>query len=198
MLLHIPEVLKPDQVAHARGLLEKSEWIDGKATAGHQSARFKNNEQVPEGHPVAKEIGDMILASLAKNQLFVTAALPLKVSPPLFNRYQGGQTYGVHVDSAIRSLPGSAQRLRTDLSATVFLAEPSEYEGGELSVEDTFGAHSVKLPAGHMVLYPSGSLHQVKPVTKGARWASFFFIQSMVREDAKRSLLLDLDISSSA
>ena len=195
MLLHIPEILKPEQVAHARALLEKADWTDGRATAGHQSARFKDNEQVPEGHPVAKEIGDMILASLAKNPLFVTAALPLRVSPPLFNRYQGGQTYGTHVDNAIRNLPGSSQRLRTDLSATVFLADPSEYEGGELSVEDTYGVQNIKLPAGHMVLYTSGSLHRVQPVTQGARWASFFFIQSMLRDDGERQLLLNLDLA---
>jgi PKHD-type hydroxylase len=195
MILQVPEVLKPEQVAHARKLLDNAEWVDGRVTAGHQSARFKDNQQVPENHPVAKQIGEMILAALGQHQLFITAALPLKVSPPLFNRYQGGQTYGTHVDNAVRTIPGTAHRMRTDLSATLFLADPGEYDGGELTIEDRFGVQTVKLPAGHMVLYPSGSLHQVKPVTRGARLASFFWIQSMVRHDAQRTLLLDLDLA---
>jgi PKHD-type hydroxylase len=195
MIFQVPDVLKPDQLAHARKLLEKAEWVDGKVTAGHQSTRFKNNQQVPENHPAAKEIGEMILAALGQNQFFITAALPSKVSPPLFNRYLVGETYGTHVDNAVRQIPGTAQRMRTDISATLFLAQPDEYDGGELMIEDTFGVHNVKLPAGHMVLYPSGSLHQVKPVTRGARLASFFWIQSMVREDSQRTLLLDLDLA---
>ena len=149
--------------------------------------------QLPEDHPTSRQLGDMILAALQRNSLFISAALPLRVFPPLFNRYQGGQSFGNHVDNAIRQAPGSPLRIRTDLSATLFLAEPSEYDGGELMVEDTYGVHSVKLPAGHLILYPSTSLHNVRPVTRGARVASFFWIQSMVRDDGERTLLFDLD-----
>ena len=192
MLLQIPDVLSAQQVAHARSRLDAAEWVDGRVTAGHQSVQVKDNQQLPQDHPVAREIGDMIGESLARNPLFLSAALPLRVFPPLFNRYQGGQSFGNHVDNAIRQASGGA-RLRTDLSATLFLAEPSEYDGGELLVEDTYGVHSVKLPAGHLVLYPSTSLHNVQAVTRGARIASFFWIQSMVRDDGKRTLLFDLD-----
>jgi PKHD-type hydroxylase len=192
MLLQIPDVLTAQQVAHARHRLDSANWVDGRVTAGHQSAQVKHNEQLSEDHPVAREIGDMIGAALTRNPLFLSAALPLRVFPPLFNRYQGGGSFGNHVDNAIRQAAGGA-RLRTDLSATLFLAEPSEYDGGELLVEDTYGVHSVKLPAGHLVLYPSTSLHNVQPVTRGARVASFFWIQSMVRDDGKRTLLFDLD-----
>jgi PKHD-type hydroxylase len=193
MLLQIRDVLTRDQVAHARQLLDAAEWVDGRVTAGHQSARAKDNTQLPEDHPTSRQLGDMILAALQRNPLFIAAALPLRVFPPLFNRYQGGQSFGNHVDSAIRQVTGGALRIRTDLSATLFLAEPSEYDGGELMVEDTYGVHSVKLPAGHLVLYPSTSLHNVRPVTRGARIASFFWIQSMVRDDGERTLLFDLD-----
>ena len=193
MLLHIPDVLTPEQVAHARQLLDAAEWVDGRGTAGHQSARAKDNMQLPEDHPVSRQLGDMVLTALNRNSLFISAALPLRVFPPLFNRYQGGQSFGNHVDNAIRQAPGTAMRIRTDLSATLFLAGPEEYEGGELMVEDTYGVHSVKLPAGHLVLYPSTSLHNVRPVTRGARIASFFWIQSMIRDDGERTLLFDLD-----
>lgn len=193
MLLQIPDVLTTEQVAHARRLLDEADWIDGCVTAGHQSVRVKDNRQLPEEHPVARQLGEMILAALGRHALFLSAALPLRVFPPLFNRYEGGQSFGNHVDNAIRQLTGSGARLRTDLSATLFLAEPEEYDGGELLVEDTYGVHSVKLQAGHMVLYPSTSLHNVRPVTRGARVASFFWIQSMIREDAERTLLFDLD-----
>src|SRR5215207_3384333 len=193
MLLHIPDVLTPEQVAQGRQMLDSAEWIDGRVTAGHQSARAKDNLQLPEDHPVARQLGDMILAALQRNSLFIAAALPLRVFPPLFNRYRGGQSFGSHVDNAIRQVSGTTLRLRTDLSATLFLAEPDEYDGGELLVEDTYGVHKVKLPAGHMVLYPSTSLHHVRPVTRGARVSSFFWIQSMVRDDGKRTLLFDLD-----
>ena len=172
MLLQIPDVLTRDQVEHARQLLDAAEWIDGRVTAGHQSARAKDNVQLPEDHPTSRRLGDIILAALQRNSLFISAALPLRVFPPLFNRYQGGQSFGNHVDNAIRQVPGSTMRIRTDLSATLFLADPSEYDGGELMVEDTYGVHSVKLPAGHLVLYPSTSLHNVRPVTRGARIAS--------------------------
>ena len=193
MLLHVPDVLSPDQVAEARRLLDSAEWVDGGVTAGHQSARTKDNMQVPEDHPVARQLGDSVLKALQRNGLFISAALPLKVFPPLFNRYQGGQAFGTHVDNAIRQVTGTPHRVRTDLSATLFLSEPSEYDGGELSVEDTYGVHSVKLPAGHLVLYPASSLHHVTPVSRGARVASFFWIQSMIRDDAARTLLFDLD-----
>jgi len=193
MLLQIPDVLTREQVVHARQLLDAAEWVDGKVTAGHQSALAKDNMQLPEDHPVARQLGDMILGALQRNPLFISAALPLRVFPPLFNRYQGGQSFGNHVDNAIRQVTGSAVRIRTDLSATLFLAEPGEYDGGELMVEDTYGVHSVKLPAGHLILYPSTSLHNVRPVTRGARVASFFWMQSMVRDDGERTLLFDLD-----
>ena len=192
MLLQIPDVLTQAQVAHARQLLDQTEWVDGRVTAGHQSARVKDNRQLPEDHPVARELGELIMTALGRNPLFLSAALPLRVFPPLFNRYGGGQSFGNHVDNAVRQATSGA-RLRTDLSATLFLAEPDEYDGGELVVEDTYGVHSVKLQAGHMVLYPSTSLHHVTPVTRGARVASFFWVQSMVREDGERTLLFDLD-----
>jgi PKHD-type hydroxylase len=193
VLLEIPGVLSAEQVATARQMLDAAAWVDGRVTAGHQSARAKDNMQLPEDHPTSRQLGDMILAALQRNSLFISAALPLRVFPPLFNRYQGGQSFGNHVDNAIRQVPGGGVRIRTDLSATVFLAAPEEYDGGELMVEDTYGVHSVKLPAGHMVLYPSTSLHNVRPVTRGARIASFFWIQSMVRDDGERTLLFDLD-----
>lgn len=195
MLLQIPDVLTAAQVAEARRMLDQAEWVDGRITAGHQSSRAKHNLQLPEGHPVAEQIGDVILTELQRNPLFVAAALPLRVFPPLFNRYQGGQSFGNHVDNAIRQISGSGHRIRTDLSATLFLSALEEYDGGELLVEDTYGVHSVKLPAGHLVLYPSTSLHRVQPVTRGARVASFFWIQSMVRDDAERTLLFDLDVA---
>jgi PKHD-type hydroxylase len=193
MVIQIPDVLSPEQVAHARRLLDTAEWVDGRVTTGYQSAGVKDNVQLPEDHPVARELGDLILTALQGNPLFVSAALPMRVYPPLFNRYAGGQAFGNHVDNAIRQIAGTPLRVRTDLSATLFLAEPEEYEGGELIVEDTYGVHAIKLPAGHMVLYPASSLHRVAPVTRGARIASFFWIQSMVRDDGDRTLLFDLD-----
>jgi PKHD-type hydroxylase len=193
MLLQIPDVISAEQVAQARQMLEASQWVDGRVTAGHQSAKAKHNLQLPEEHPVARQLGDMILGALQRNSLFIAAALPLRVFPPLFNKYEGGQSFGNHVDNAIRQVAGTGLRVRTDLSATLFLADPDEYDGGELLVEDTYGVHSVKLPAGHMVLYPSSSLHNVRAVTRGARIASFFWIQSMLRDDAERTLLFDLD-----
>ena len=194
MLITIPDVLTPEQVAEARGLLDSAEWVDGKVTAGHQSAKAKDNQQIPEDHPVAKQVGGMILKALGQNPLFLSAALPLRIFPPLFNRYTGGQAFGTHVDNAIRQFPGSSSRIRTDLSATLFFEEPENYEGGELCVEDTYGVHRVKLPAGSMILYPSTSLHHVTPVTSGSRLCSFFWLQSMIRDDGRRSLLLDLDV----
>ena len=193
MLLAIPEVLTSEQVAQARQILEQAEWVDGRVTAGHQSARAKDNLQIPENHPAAQQLGEMILSALGKNALFISAALPYRVFPPLFNRYQGGQSFGTHVDNAIRQIGNTGHRIRTDLSATLFFTHPDEYDGGELVIEDTYGTHGVKLPAGHMVLYPATSLHHVRPVTRGTRTCSFFWVQSMVRDDGQRTMLFDMD-----
>ena len=193
MLIQVPDVLTTEQVANARRLLNEAEWVDGRVTAGHQSAQAKDNLQIPEGHPAAREVGATILSALGQNPLFITAALPLHVFPPLFNRYSGGQSFGSHVDNSIRTVAGTSHRIRTDLSATLFLSAPDEYDGGELMIEDTYGVHSVKLAAGSLVLYPSTSLHHVRPVTRGARVCSFFWLQSMVRDDGDRTLLFDLD-----
>ncbi|WP_298726589.1 Fe2+-dependent dioxygenase [uncultured Ferrovibrio sp.] len=195
MMLRIPGVLTKQQVAQCRQIMDAAEWVDGNATSGYQSALAKNNMQLPEGSPAARQIGEVILDALERSPLFISAALPLKVFPPLFNRYGEGQTFGTHVDNSIRVAAGGDFRIRTDLSCTLFLAEPEEYDGGELIVEDTYGEHSVKLPAGDMVLYPSTSLHRVAPVTRGARVASFFWLQSMVRDDGQRTLLFQLDSS---
>ena len=193
MLLSIPNVLTPEQVRHCRDALAAASWVDGRATAGHQGAQVKDNRQLPENSPVAHQLGDLMLVALERHPLFISATLPARVYPPLFNRYEGGQHFGNHVDNAVRLLPGSGLKIRTDISATLFLSEPDEYEGGELLIEDTYGAHSVKLPAGDLVIYPSTSLHRVTPVTRGARIASFFWIQSMIRDDGQRTLLFDLD-----
>lgn len=195
MLLQIPDVLTPEQVAHCRRALAEANWVDGRVTAGHQSMRVKDNLQLPEDSPAAQQVGDLILAALERNPLFMGAALPAKVFPPLFNRYEGGQSFGTHVDNAIRQVKGTPHRVRTDLSATLFFTGPDEYEGGELVVEDLYGTHSVKLPPGHMVLYPSSSLHHVRPITGGSRVCSFFWIQSMIRDDGERTLLFDLDMA---
>ncbi len=193
MLLAIPDLLSSEQVAQARQILDRADWVDGRITAGHQSARTKDNMQLPEDHPAARQLGDTIVTALGQNALFIASALPQRVFPPLFNRYQGGQSFGTHVDNAIRQIAGTPHRIRTDLSATLFLSHPDEYEGGDLVVEDTYGTHGVKLPAGHLVLYPATSLHHVRPVTRGARVSSFFWIQSMIRDDGQRTLLFDLD-----
>ncbi len=195
MLVHVPGLLTAEQVTQARAKLSQAPWVDGRVTAGHQSARAKKNKQVPEDHPAARELGETILAALGRNSLFVAAALPKTVFPPLFNKYESDEAFGTHVDNAIRHLPGTPVRIRTDLSATLFLSDPHEYDGGELTVEDVYGFHQVKLPAGDLVLYPASSLHHVKPVTRGARVASFFWIQSMIRDDGKRSLLFDMDLA---
>ena len=169
--------------------------MDGRVTAGHQSALAKNNLQLPEDHATARQLGDVIIAALERNSMFMAAALPLKVFPPLFNRYGEGAAFGAHIDNAIRQVTGTPHRVRTDLSATLFFTAPEEYDGGELLVEDTYGVHNVKLPAGHLILYPASSLHHVRPVTRGERLASFFWVQSMVRDDAKRTMLFDLDLA---
>jgi len=193
MLLHIPGVLTADELATCRAALERADWADGRATAGYQSARAKHNQQLPEESEAAQRLGQLVLAALQRSPLFLSAALPLKVFPPLFNRYAEGQSFGSHVDNAIRPVRGTPHKVRTDLSATLFLSGPDEYEGGELVIDDTYGMHSVKLPAGDLVLYPASSLHLVRPVSRGARVASFFWIQSMVRDDGQRTLLYDLD-----
>ncbi len=195
MLIQIQDLLTAERVAACRKRLDDSTWIDGGVTAGHQSRLAKNNMQIGEDDPVAAELGDMILAALEQNPLFVSAALPRKIFPPLFNRYSGGQNFGTHVDNAIRQVSGTEHRVRTDLSATLFFSDPDEYEGGELVIEDNFGVQRVKLAAGSMILYPASSLHHVTPVTSGERVASFFWIQSMVRDDGERTLLFDLDSS---
>ena len=193
MMITIPDVLNREEVAQAREVLDAAEWVDGKVTAGYQAQTVKENLQLPEGHPAAVKLGEMVLAALARSPLFMSAALPLRVFPPMFNRYTGGGHFGTHVDTAIRAFASTGQRIRTDVSATLFLTAPDQYDGGELLVEDTYGLHSVKLPAGHMVLYPATSLHRVTPVTRGARVSSFFWIQSMIRTDGDRALLYDLD-----
>src|SRR5688572_952434 len=195
MLLHISDVLTTDQVSAFREELNRAEWIDGRVTAGHQSARAKDNMQLPEDSPASRRMGEEIVATLQRHPLFMAAALPLRVFPPLFNRYEGNQAFGSHVDNAVRQVTGTPHRVRTDVSATLFLSAPDDYDGGELVVEDTYGVHSVKLPAGHVVLYPASSLHHVRPVTRGTRLASFFWIQSMVRDDGARTLLFDLDLA---
>jgi PKHD-type hydroxylase len=193
MQVHIPQVLTAQEVAHCRAVLDRAQWVDGKVTAGHQSARAKNNLQIPESAPEARQLGAMILRALERNPLFMSAVLPDRVFPPLFNRYDAGMHFHAHIDNAVRQIPGSDLRVRTDVSATLFLSDPADYDGGELVIEDNFGTHRVKLPAGDMVVYPSSSLHRVEPITRGSRWASFFWIQSMVRDDAARTLLFDLD-----
>ena len=193
MLITIPDVLSATQVAHCRALLAGADWTDGRVSAGHQGRRVKDNRQLPENSQAAHDLGDLVLSALERNALFISAVLPAMVYPPMFNRYGAGQQFGAHVDNAVRLLPGSGRKIRTDVSATLFLAGPDEYEGGELLIEDTYGAHSVKLQAGHMIVYPSTSLHRVEPVRSGERVASFFWVQSMVRDDARRTLLFDMD-----
>jgi PKHD-type hydroxylase len=195
MLLHVPDVLTEAQVARCRDLMQRATWVDGRVTAGHQSAGAKENLQIAEGTPEAREMGDMILGALEATPLFVSAALPARVFPPLFNRYEPGMAFGAHVDNAIRQIPGTPFRVRTDLSVTLFLTRPEDYDGGELVVDDTYGTHSVKLAAGDLILYPATSLHRVNPVTRGVRLASFFWIQSMIRDDGQRALLFDLDMA---
>ena len=193
MMLHVPQVLTPEQVRHIRHVLDATDWVDGRQTVGDQGALVKRNRQLPEHSPVGVQLGEIILAALKKNPLFFSAALPHRYMPPLFNCYEGGEHYGLHVDGSIRGVPGSNHSLRTDVSCTLFLTEPEDYEGGELVAVDTYGTHEVKLPAGDLVLYPSTSLHRVEPVTRGARICSFFWVQSMIREAWKRTMLFELD-----
>lgn len=192
MLLHIPGVLSAEEVARFRQALAEAPWADGRATVGPQGAQVKRNEQLPADHPLAQELGQHIVRALSSHPQFVSAALPHRILPPLFNRYQGGGSYGLHVDGSVMAM-GNGQRLRSDVSTTLFLCDPEDYEGGELVVMDTYGAHEVKLPAGDLILYPSTSLHRVEPVTRGARTCAFFWTQSLVRDDGQRAALYELD-----
>jgi PKHD-type hydroxylase len=193
MLVKIENVLTKEEVAHCRSVLEGTQWVDGRVTAGAQSALAKHNLQAPENAPQARALGEIVLRALGTNAAFNSAAIPFRVFPPLFNRYDVGMKFGAHVDNAIRFIPGPNIRVRTDLSATLFLTPPEDYDGGELVIQDTYGEQSVKFPAGDMVLYPASSLHRVEPVTRGSRWASFFWIQSMVKDDGARGMLYQLD-----
>ena len=193
MLLHVPDVLTPDEVAGLRRRLDATDWVDGRATVGEQGAQVKRNRQLDEFSPVGHELGRVVLNALQAHALYMAAALPMRHMPPLFNRYEGGEHYGLHVDGAIRSVPGTTLQMRSDLSCTLFLASPGDYEGGELEIVDTYGTHEVKLPAGDLILYPSSSLHRVHPVTRGVRVASFFWVQSLVRDPARRQMLFELD-----
>ena len=193
MLVVVPDLLTKEELAQMRTTLRAADWVDGKITAGIQSAEAKSNLQVPETSPVARQLGETVLRALGRSALFNAAALPFRVFPPLFNRYDEGMKFDAHVDNAIRFVPGANVRIRTDISATLFLSEPSEYDGGELLVEDTYGAQRIKLPAGHLVLYPATSLHRVAPIKQGARIASFFWIQSMIKDDGQRRDLFELD-----
>jgi PKHD-type hydroxylase len=195
MLLRIPGVLGADEVKRVRARIDAAPWVDGNVTSGHQSAKAKVNLQLPEESAVAHECGELILAALARNALFFSAALPRQVYPPLFNRYAAGMGFGNHVDGAIRVHPPTSRRIRTDVSATLFLTPPEDYDGGELTIEDAYGTQTVKLPAGDLVLYPATSVHRVAPVTRGERVSSFFWIESMVRDDAQRALLFDMDMA---
>lgn len=193
MLVHVPEVLTPDEVAKCRDLMQRTAWDDGRLTAGDLSALVKDNQQVRYGTPEQKELVETVLRALGRNPLFITAALPLKIFPPMFSKYDAGQSFGTHVDNAIRNVPNTPHRVRTDVSATLFLAAPEEYEGGELVIEDVYAAQKVKLPAGHLILYPTSSVHHVRAITRGTRLAAVFWAQSMVRDDGQRTILFDLD-----
>ena len=193
MMLHVPGVLTHEQVRDMRAALDAADWVDGRQTVGEQGAKVKQNRQLPALSPIGVALGRTILDALAKNPVFFAAALPLRFVPPLFNRYEGGENYGLHIDGSVRSVPGTDQQMRTDLSCTLFLCDPESYEGGELEVVDTYGTHEVKLPAGDLILYPSSSLHRVHPVRSGARICSFFWVQSLVRDAQRRTMLFELD-----
>lgn len=198
MLIHIPGVLDREQVAAMRRALDAAEWVDGRETVGPQGAQVKRNLQLAEDSPLRRKLGAQVLAALARNPLYFAAVLPLRTLPPRFNRYEGGGEYGFHVDGSVMTMaaaPGQAASLRSDVSCTLFLTEPDEYDGGELVIDDTYGQHEVKLPAGDLIVYPSSSLHRVAPVTRGARLAAFFWVQSLVRDQQKRQMLLELDTS---
>ena len=193
MLIEIPQILSQDEVATIRRVIDAADMVDGRATAGELAAQAKHNLQLPEGSAAARQAGDIILRALGSNPLFNSAALPYRVLPPLFNRYDAGMKFDAHVDGAVRAVPGAGIRMRADLSSTLFLTPPEDYDGGELVIEDSYGTHAVKLPAGHMILYPASSLHRVNAITRGSRWSSFFWTQSMIKDDGLRGLLYDLD-----
>jgi PKHD-type hydroxylase len=195
MMIHVPDVLTSDEIAEIRRVIDGADWVDGNVTSGPQAALAKRNRQLPEDSRAAMRAGEIVLGALGRNALFMAAALPAKVWPPLFNRYGPGERFATHVDNAVRLKRGSVERLRSDLSGTLFLCDPDGYDGGELTVEDTYGAHAVKLPAGDLIVYPASSLHHVTPVTSGERVASFFWVQSMIRDDARRRLLFDIDVA---
>jgi PKHD-type hydroxylase len=195
MMLHIPNVLTPEQVARCKDVMVKAAWVDGNVTAGHQAGKVKKNLQLPEDSAEARELGDMVRGAVMRHPMFMSAVLPLQVYPPMFNRYDGGMTFGSHIDNSIRTHPHQPVRIRTDVSSTLFISAPEDYDGGELVVEDTYGSHSVKLPAGDLVIYPATSLHHVTPITRGSRIASFFWTQSMIRDEGQRALLFDLDMA---
>ena len=193
MLLVIPDLLSPEQTRQCRDALAQADWVDGRGTAGHAALKAKHNLQLAADHPLARQLGDLILEALTASPVFMSAALPLRVLPPRFNRYEGGGNYGFHIDNSVMNVPGAALRIRTDISSTLFFSDPDEYDGGELVIQDTYGEQRIKLPAGDLVVYPGTSLHQVTPVARGARLASFFWTQSLVRDDAQRSLLYQMD-----
>lgn len=193
MLLEIPGVLPTQEVRQFRDALQNATWHDGRLTAGHVAIHAKNNRQLAHEDPLAVRLGELILQRLGGNPRFMAAALPLRVLPPRFNRYTGGESYGFHIDNGVFSVPGTPFRIRSDLSATLFLSDPDDYDGGELMIEDRFGTRLAKLPAGHMLLYSGNTLHRVAPVTRGTRLAAFFWIQSLVREEERRTMLLELD-----
>jgi PKHD-type hydroxylase len=195
MIVEVPRVFSPAETEQIVARLRAAEWIDGKATAGAQSQRVKSNRQLASDDVLGKQMGQEIIDRLAQNAVFMSAALPKRIYPPLFNRYAGGEAFGFHIDNAIRGVRASRERVRTDLSVTLFLTEPDSYDGGELVIRDTYGEHSVKLPAGSMILYPGSSVHKVMPVRRGERIASFFWVESLVREDSQRSLLLEMDVA---
>lgn len=195
MLLHIPDVLSAEQLTAMRAAMESADWTDGRETVGAQGARVKQNQQLPESSPLRRQLGQIVLSALASSPLYHAATLPLRTAPPRFNRYHGGGHYGFHVDGAVMALPADGGQLRSDISCTLFLNEPEDYDGGELVVSDTYGEHEVKLPAGDLIVYPSSSLHRVQAVTRGTRLASFFWVQSLIRDDSRRRLLFELDTS---
>ncbi len=196
MLVQIPDVLTPEEIRYCRERLARSQWVDGRVTAGDLAAKSKQNLQIPVDSAEARELGELVLTALGRNPTYHSAALPLRVLPPMFNRYDSAMTFGTHVDNAIRTVPGTGgMRIRADVSSTLFLSDPDQYEGGELVIQDLYGSHTVKLPAGHLVVYPASSLHTVTPVTKGTRWASFFWAQSMVKDDGQRRTLYELDLA---
>lgn len=195
MMLHIPNVLTPEQVARCKDVMTRAGWVDGNVTAGHQSAKVKFNLQLPEESAEGRELGDMVRGALSRNPMFMSAVLPLQIFPPMFNRYDAGMTFGSHIDNAIRTHASQPVRIRTDVSTTLFISSPEDYDGGDLVVEDTYGSHTVKLPAGDAIIYPATSLHRVTPITRGSRIASFFWTQSMIRDVSHRAMLFDLDMS---